>query len=515
MKNKDMRTKIIVISSVILLLLGVIGFSYSFFSLTVTGTGNNVTVSSTTIHLTYTDGPTFTLTDAFPGDSIEKTVTVANDGQHDVYYNYVWNNLTNTFKNYDLVLSFTCTSYSTYVSEGSAGNVVSGECPSITNKTVTTSSTSISDTIISGISINTGITHEYKMKILFLERDTLQNTNIGSSFTGTINVTDSALNTSGVDTEIASVMVNGIVSAPPTSGTYYITNQYCNNGASLEWSNTDHSLSVADYTTYTSCTVELKSQPLLSEVANIGDYILYEGSNGCNSTSNNQLDTVFNSQCKGMNVNYESSSSMGYCNSSNNKFYTTGWRVSYFLDSDSDNILEPYIVSAGSPSCVAGTDSDLSATITSLNTEAIKYCNSNYAYGGGCQTTYDTVGTNYNTWTIKGLDYYQITLQLFGEGRRLYSYDTATENSIGTTCYDVWSSKACGHNENLIDNGSWYWFGSAYNSMNTLYWNPRFRQVYSVCSAAAFGIRTVVHLKSSIYVSAGSGTQSDPYIIGY
>ena len=216
-----------------------------------------------------------------------------------------------------------------------------------------------------------------------------------------------------------------------------------------------------------------------------------------------------------MNANYESSSSMGYCYSSNYKFYTTGWRVAYFLDSDSDSILEPYIVSAGSPSCVTGTASDSSATITSLNIESIKYCNPNYAYGGGCQTTYDTGGSNYNTWTIKGLDYYQITLQLFGEGRRLYSYDTVTESSTGTTCSLKYSTKACGYNNDLIDNGGYYWFGSAYSSTITLRWYPSTRSVDNNSSSIAFGGRSVVHLKSSIYVSGGSGTQSDPYIIGY
>ena len=308
------------------------------------------------------------------------------------------------------------------------------------------------------------------------------------------------------------------VTSIPSTGHYDLTSYTCDNGSTIMWDKINHNINFTSSvsTSNESCVLNFTtSSTFLLNTVNIGDYVLYEGSNGCTNTSNTSLDTVYNSQCKGMNANYVSSSSMGYCYSSNYKFYTTGWRIAYLLDSDSDSILEPYIVSAGSPSCVTSTDSDSSATITSLNTEAIKYCNPNYAYGGGCQSTYNTAGTNYNTWALKGLDFYQITLQLLGEGRRLYSYDTATESSTGTTCYVQYSTKACGYNNDLIDNGEWYWFGSASSSPRTLLWYPHYRSVNGYSSSAAYGGRSVVHLKSSIYVSTGSGTQSDPYIIGY
>ena len=318
---------------------------------------------------------------------------------------------------------------------------------------------------------------------------------------------------------ILAITIDGeSVTSIPSTGHYDLTSYTCDNGTTITWDKINHEISFSLSSTSSNelCMLNFTTaSAFLLNTVNIGDYVLYEGSNGCTSTSNTTLDTVFNSQCKGMNANYVSSSSMGYCDSSNYKFYTTGWRVAYLLDSDLDSILEPYIVSAGSPSCVTSTASNSTTTIASLNTEAIKYCNPNYAYGGGCQATYNTAGSNYNTWTIKGLDYYQITLQLFGEGRRLYSYDTATESSTGTICYTTWSIKACGYNNDLIDNGGIYWFGSAYDSTYTLRWDPGDRFVYDISSAIAYGERSVVHLKSSIYVSGGSGTQSDPYIIGY
>ncbi len=330
-------------------------------------------------------------------------------------------------------------------------------------------------------------------------------------------------------TPTLAIIIDGeSVTSIPSTGHYDLTSYTCDSGSTITWDKINLKLKYSIMTSSNEfCVLNFTTaSTFLLNTVELGSYVLYEGSSGCNSTSNNQLDTVFNSQCKGMNVNYVDIDDMGYCSEiSYNpyKYYTTGWRVAYFLDSDSDSILEPYIVSAGSPSCVTGTSNNSTTTITSLNTEAIKYCNPNYAYGGGCQSTYDAGGSNYNTWALKGLDYYQITLQLLGEGRRLYSYDTVTESTTGTTCVDVDGIKECGYNNDLIDNGGEYWFGSAYNSTNTLIWSQFTRRGDTYGNryvnydnyTSTHGERSVVHLKSSIYVSGGSGTQEDPYIIGY
>ncbi len=303
--------------------------------------------------------------------------------------------------------------------------------------------------------------------------------------------------------------------ASPTTESYYITDFNCTGGASVSYDSLNKKLDITNYSGTNICVSTAKSKPLLSQIAKIGDYVLYEGNNGCTSTSNTSLDTVFNSQCKGMNANYSSSSSMGYCQNSLYKYYTNGWRIAYYLDSNSDNILEPYIVNAGSSSCINSIENDSSSTITNLNTEAIKYCNANYAYGGGCQTTYNIAGNNYNTWALKGTDYYQMTLQLFNNGKRLCGYDTETENSTGDICYNEYSIKSCGYNNDLFDNGGLYWFGSAYSSNGILMWGSYGRYITSTATVLTYGQRSIVHLKQSIYVTGGSGTQNDPYIIGY
>ncbi|MBQ3142744.1 MAG: hypothetical protein IJB82_04485 [Bacilli bacterium] len=114
---------------------------------------------------------------------------------------------------------------------------------------------------------------------------------------------------------------------------------------------------------------------------------------------------------------------------------------------------------------------------------------------------------------MNGKDYYNITEQWYGEGRRLYSYDTATENSSGTECYNVYSTKQCGYNSDIIDNGGYYWFGSAYNSSYTLYWYATNRNVRHNSGTGPYGARPVVHLKSTVRVVGGKGTMEEPFII--
>ena len=299
-----------------------------------------------------------------------------------------------------------------------------------------------------------------------------------------------------------------------TTKKYYVKDYTCNNeNVEITFNNDDFSFEVWNYDKQTDCEVDLTTKNYLS-LAELGSYVLYTGSNGCTTTTSS-LDTVFNSQCKGMNANYASANSMGYCyNSTYFKFTVTGWRLAYTKDTDGDGKKEAYLISAGSPECVTGTDSDPISTISLLNNAAVKYCNPNYAYGGTCQSTYDATSSNTNA--MNGIDFYNITEQWFGEGRRLYSYDTTTEMESGTTCRAARGQIKCGSNSDIIDNANYYWFASAYNDTSTLYYLPTYRYPSSTTSGTrAYGIRPVIHLKNDIYITGGSGSASDPYTISY
>ena len=306
-----------------------------------------------------------------------------------------------------------------------------------------------------------------------------------------------------------SININGKrVENIPLSGHYTLESYDCTNGSTLIWDKINNKLEMsANFNSNEKCTLNFETAtPTLLNTANLGDYVLYEGSNGCTSTENTALDSPFNSQCKGKNNGYSSVENKGYCSSSSYRYLVNGWRIAYKLDSNSDGTKEVYLISAGAPSCTNGNTDSYQTTIDSINTEAIKYCNPNYAYGGSCQSTYSA--SSANTRAINETDFGYITNQWFGEERNL---------TCGTTgcCVSTYSTKSCGYGSDILDNGGYYWFGTKCNSNNTM-WKPTdYRSVGAGLNTSAYGVRPVIHLKQDIYITGGKGTEEEPYIIGY
>ena len=173
MKDK----KILFGTFIALLLLLTTGLSYAYFSASISGNENakDVVVNAGTLKLTYTDGPAINAQYIKPGWSTTKEVSVKNNGTLDAYYNIIWQSLTNTITNNELVLSATCQRLN-------ASGTVEGTCESI-------SQASISDvTIAKKISIESGITHKYTFTILFKETNANQNYNQGKEFNGVLGI---------------------------------------------------------------------------------------------------------------------------------------------------------------------------------------------------------------------------------------------------------------------------------------------------------------------------------------
>ena len=169
--------KIIFGTLIVLLLLLTVGLSYAYFSTSVKGNDNakDVIVEAGTLKLTYTDGPAINAQYIKPGWSTTKEVSVKNNGTLDAYYNIIWQTLTNTITNNELVLSATCQRLN-------ASGTVEGTCESI-------SQAPISDmTIAKKISIESGITHKYTFTILFKETNADQNYNQGKEFNGVLGI---------------------------------------------------------------------------------------------------------------------------------------------------------------------------------------------------------------------------------------------------------------------------------------------------------------------------------------
>ena len=175
MIDKDKMT--LFVTGMFLLLIMTTGPSYAYFSASVKGNENakDMVVEAGTLSLVYTDGPEIKAQNIKPGWSTTKEVSVKNNGTLGAYYNVIWQSLTNTISNNELVLSATCQRLN------SAGTV-EGTCESI-------SQAAISDmTIAKRVSIESGITHKYTFTILFKETNADQNYNQGKEFNGVLGI---------------------------------------------------------------------------------------------------------------------------------------------------------------------------------------------------------------------------------------------------------------------------------------------------------------------------------------
>ena len=178
-----MKDKKIYIALCVSILLVGVGVSLAYFGIKIIGNdtakGNKVVTGN--LELTFTDTNEITLNDAFPGDSFTKTISVKNTGTKDVSYNLVWTELTNGIINDELVIEATCKRLNSSGTED-------GTCSSISQKAVSSDSN-----ITSNIPIKPGYTHEYTVKITFIDTGKPQNYNKNKSFSGKLGITESSV----------------------------------------------------------------------------------------------------------------------------------------------------------------------------------------------------------------------------------------------------------------------------------------------------------------------------------
>ena len=192
-----MNKKVIIGVVLSFLLLATIGFTYAFFIATVNGNENakDQVVETGTLSLVYKDGPELKLDSAIPGSSVTKTFTVTNTGTLDATYTINLTKLINTITNEELVLEASCQSYKDYVDINNKGTL-SGTCDVIEETPIIESEIETTSTVKEGISILPEITHEYTLKITFIETGDSQNYNQGKTFSALININESLENNS-------------------------------------------------------------------------------------------------------------------------------------------------------------------------------------------------------------------------------------------------------------------------------------------------------------------------------
>ncbi len=277
----------------------------------------------------------------------------------------------------------------------------------------------------------------------------------------------------------------------PTSGNYYLVQYDCKSKDTvLEWNRSTHQLNVSNQNKKggVSCFLDFQSNPKLADMPQ-GSYVAYTGNNGCSGNA-----------CRGQNVNYVDDTNMGYCTNLNYKFKVNGWRFFYSKDDD------PYLISAGAPECMCsnsdGTTSnsvcnssvnqdDFSIHFTNLNKAAVKYCNSDYSYGGVCDESTSHV--------LNADDF----LNVMDKNIRL--------------CYMI-ADRSCGSFNDLFDVGVDYWTSAFVDSRWTTdlvaQWYTAGRHWSgTLTSSEVIGVRPVLRLDSNVFVTGGSGTYEDPYTI--
>ncbi len=177
---KNSIVKIVIILLIIASMLGVIGFTYSYFSLEIEGNSKEVTVTTGNLKLQYIDNTELNLIDAVPGDYITKEILVKNIGTKSVSYNLKLNDLINTIDDFELSITLTCESYN-------SNNELKGKCPDI-YRTIGYSETKSSKTLKKNIEIDVGITHKYTVVIKFVNKDYSQDSNLNKKFSSVLSL---------------------------------------------------------------------------------------------------------------------------------------------------------------------------------------------------------------------------------------------------------------------------------------------------------------------------------------
>ena len=226
------------------------------------------------------------------------------------------------------------------------------------------------------------------------------------------------------------ISIDGVeVEKLPDSGNYYLADYDCKGAdTKLVWDNDSYELNVSNGSNDNAlaCYLDFQTQPLLSSMSE-GSYVKYVGNNGCSGDL-----------CSGKNANYINENNMGYCESSDYKFITDGFRIGYI---DKKSV---YLISAGAPECMCTTkdgkkstsgcssyltSANLYKSIDNMNEIALKYCNSKYTSGGICDNT--------TVWAMNDNDYKKIL---------------GTKLDINS-CNGKNSNKTCGYGNDLIDIG--------------------------------------------------------------
>ena len=181
-KNPRGNTVLLTVIAVATLLVAVIGATFAYFTVSITGndSATSVIVKTATLGIVYTSGDVLSLENLMPGDPRLATETkefiVRNDSTVDMEYSVMWSNVTNTFAaGHDLSYSVVGT---VTAGTGTTGSVPAG-----------TSVPSGDGAMMSSITILAGAEHTYVLTLAFPNTSSSQDAQQGKTFMGKISIT--------------------------------------------------------------------------------------------------------------------------------------------------------------------------------------------------------------------------------------------------------------------------------------------------------------------------------------
>lgn len=158
-----------------LFILTLAGFSFAYFTLQISGTGKDVNIQAGVKELTISKNHEINFGQIFPGWSDSTKISITNTGTVPLYYNLVWESITNDLtRPQDLTMSITSTN---------SGGV-------IPNTQVASTGTNVS--LIDDILINANTTQEYTITFNYARSSTEdQSVDSDKLLEGIINITPS------------------------------------------------------------------------------------------------------------------------------------------------------------------------------------------------------------------------------------------------------------------------------------------------------------------------------------
>ena len=188
MENNRGQTIFMSVIGVATLLVAIIGATFAYFTIQVTGnnTASSITITTADVAgVTFTDGPAITVANAYPGYSKQKTFTVAStDGGADSSIDYIIELVTS---NAQLAAASQNTNEVYYTISGSKPNGSTGTVSPSTSTTANLPTTTGRSTVGTG-TLKGNETHTWTFTVGIAERGSAQDYLQGKTYAGILQV---------------------------------------------------------------------------------------------------------------------------------------------------------------------------------------------------------------------------------------------------------------------------------------------------------------------------------------